>query len=232
MSPVSPSSEDDQHEETKEQRNNAPKKERKKLLVPTDFQGDSFEESSEGEPSPKLQSKNTSGDNKVEMESPMDEEDFIRKQIIEMSADEDASPSDEENLARRSCMNTNDLIVTLPENACTLKRCNLPFTCSLSKYHNNTKVAGNIAEVMPSVYLKCETSQMVNVLHLYSAFIDLMATKGLYINPFTHTFIQRRRCQPCKAPSSSSGESGVRCLAHGHLDTWPGIDTIDQLYQT
>jgi len=101
MSPVSPSSEDDQHEETKEQRNNAPKKERKKLLVPTDFQGDSFEESSEGEASPKLQSKNTSGDNKVEMESPMDEEDFIRKQIIEMSADEDASPSDEENLARR-----------------------------------------------------------------------------------------------------------------------------------
>jgi len=68
----------------------------------------------------------------------------------------------EENLARRSCMNTNDLIVTLPENACTLKRCNLPFTCSLSKYHNSTKVTGNIAEVMPSVYLKCETSQMVN----------------------------------------------------------------------
>ncbi|XP_056113497.1 protein piccolo isoform X5 [Rhinichthys klamathensis goyatoka] len=101
MSPVSPSSEDDQHEETKEQRNDAPKKERKKLLVPTDIQGDSFEESSEGEPSPKLQGKNTSGDKEVEMESPMDEEDFIRKQIIEMSADEDASPSDEESLTRR-----------------------------------------------------------------------------------------------------------------------------------
>ncbi|CAM4564294.1 unnamed protein product [Leuciscus chuanchicus] len=101
MSPVSPSSEDDQHEETKEKSNNAPKKERKKLLVPTDIQGDSFEESSEGEPSPKLQSKNTFEDKEVEMESPMDEEDFIRKQIIEMSADEDASPSDEENLAKR-----------------------------------------------------------------------------------------------------------------------------------
>ncbi|XP_067284157.1 protein piccolo isoform X5 [Pseudorasbora parva] len=101
MSPMSPSSEDDQHEETKEQRNDAPKKERKKLLVPTDIQGDSFEESSEGEPSPKLQSKNNFGNKEVEMESPVDEEDFIRKQIIEMSADEDASPTDEENLARR-----------------------------------------------------------------------------------------------------------------------------------
>ncbi|XP_042604524.1 protein piccolo isoform X3 [Cyprinus carpio] len=97
MSPE-PSSEDDQHLEIQEQKIDAPKKERKKLLVPTDIKGDSFEDSSEGEPSPKLQRKKTVGD-KV---SPMDEEDFIRKQIIEMSADEeDASPSDEENLARR-----------------------------------------------------------------------------------------------------------------------------------
>ncbi|XP_048012956.1 protein piccolo isoform X7 [Megalobrama amblycephala] len=100
MSPE-PSSEDDQHGESEEQRNDASKKDRKKLLVPTDIQGDSFEDSSEGEPSPKLQSKKTFGDKEVEMESPMDEEDFIRKQIIEMSADEDASPSDEENLNRR-----------------------------------------------------------------------------------------------------------------------------------
>ncbi|XP_016298557.1 protein piccolo-like [Sinocyclocheilus anshuiensis] len=100
MSPE-PSSEDDQHGESQEQKIDVPKKERKKLLVPTYIQGDSFEDSSEGEPSPKLQRKKTVGDKEVEMESPMDEEDFIRKQIIEMSADEDASPSDEENIARR-----------------------------------------------------------------------------------------------------------------------------------
>ncbi|XP_059366937.1 protein piccolo-like isoform X3 [Carassius carassius] len=100
MSPE-PSSEDDQHGESQEQKIDVPKKERKKLLVPTDIQGDSFDDSSEGEPSPKLQRKKTVGDKEVEMESPMDEEDFIRKQIIEMSADEDASPSDEENIARR-----------------------------------------------------------------------------------------------------------------------------------
>ncbi|XP_016123685.1 protein piccolo isoform X3 [Sinocyclocheilus grahami] len=100
MSPE-PSSEDGQHGEIQKQKIDAPKKERKKLLVPTDIQGDSFEDSSEGEPSPKLQRKKTVGDKEVEMESPMDEEDLIRKQIIEMSADEDASPSDEENLARQ-----------------------------------------------------------------------------------------------------------------------------------
>ncbi|XP_026095806.1 protein piccolo isoform X4 [Carassius auratus] len=100
MSPE-PSSEDEQHGESQEQKIDVPKKERKKLLVPTDIQGDSFDDSSEGESSPKLQRKKTGGDKEVEMESPMDEEDFIRKQIIEMSADEDASPSDEENIARR-----------------------------------------------------------------------------------------------------------------------------------
>ncbi|XP_052410951.1 protein piccolo [Carassius gibelio] len=100
MSPE-PSSEDEQHGESQEQKIDVPKKERKKLLVPTDIQGDSFDNSSEGESSPKLQRKKTGGDKEVEMESPMDEEDFIRKQIIEMSADEDASPSDEENIARR-----------------------------------------------------------------------------------------------------------------------------------
>jgi len=39
---------------------------------------------------------------------------------------------------------------------------------------------------------------MVNGLHLYSAFIDLMATKALYIlphiHPFTHTFIHFNNC--------------------------------------
>jgi len=54
-----------------------------------------------------------------------------------------------------------------------------------------------------------------------------------HIHPFTHSFIHRRCCQPCKVPSSSSGAGGVRChththtagircLAHGHLDTWSG----------
>ncbi|XP_059361033.1 protein piccolo [Carassius carassius] len=100
MSPE-PSSEDDQYGEIQEQKINARKKERKKLLVPNDIEGDSFEDSNEEEPSPKLQRKKTVGDKEVEMESPMDEEDLIRRQIIEMSADEDASQSDEENLARR-----------------------------------------------------------------------------------------------------------------------------------
>jgi len=55
---------------------------------------------------------------------------------------------------------------------------------------------------------------------------DPMATKALYILPHIHPFIQsfiyRQRCQPIKAPSSSSGAAGVRCLAHGHLNTWSG----------
>ncbi|XP_051545001.1 protein piccolo-like [Myxocyprinus asiaticus] len=101
MSPE-PSSEDDQLGETKEQKDDVSKKEWKKLLLPTDIQGDSFEDSSEGEHSPQHQRKKTFGDKEVEMESPVSvEEDEIRKQIIEMSADEDASPSDEENLVRR-----------------------------------------------------------------------------------------------------------------------------------
>ncbi|XP_051547659.1 protein piccolo [Myxocyprinus asiaticus] len=102
--PVSPepSSEDDQLGETKEQKDDALKKEWKKLLVPTDIQGDSFEDSNEGKHSPQHQRKKTVGDKEVEMESPVSvEEEEIRKQIIEMSADEDASPSDEENLVRR-----------------------------------------------------------------------------------------------------------------------------------
>ncbi|XP_077565332.1 protein piccolo [Stigmatopora nigra] len=59
----------------------------KKLLVPLDVRGDSLDDSSES----------------FSKDSPMsgDEEDFIRKQIIEMSENEDASPSDEENLIRQ-----------------------------------------------------------------------------------------------------------------------------------
>ncbi|XP_056603794.1 protein piccolo [Triplophysa dalaica] len=96
-----PSSEEDQHE-TNDQNNDATKKERKKLLVPTDIQGDFFEDSSDGAPSPELQGNKTVGEKEVEIESPSSlDEEFIRKQIIDMSADEDASLSDEENLVRQ-----------------------------------------------------------------------------------------------------------------------------------
>jgi len=50
-----------------------------------------------------------------------------------------------------------------------------------------------------------------------------MVTKALYIFlPRIHPFIHWQGCQPYKAPSSSSGVTGVRRLAHGHLDTWSG----------
>lgn len=82
LSPDSPSSEDDR--EAPENPETAAKK---KLLVPMDVRPDSLDDSSES----------------FGKESPMsgDDEDFIRKQIIEMSENEDASPSDEENLVRR-----------------------------------------------------------------------------------------------------------------------------------
>jgi len=54
---------------------------------------------------------------------------------------------------------------------------------------------------------------MVNGLHLYGAFIDLMATKALYIFALhspTHT---PTAVSPYKAPSSSSGAAGVRKIA-------------------
>ncbi|KAJ4924532.1 hypothetical protein JOQ06_003488 [Pogonophryne albipinna] len=79
----SPSSEDDRELSDK----NAKGTTKKKLLVPMDVRADSLDESSES----------------YGKESPMsgDDEDFIRKQIIEMSENEDASPSDEENLIQR-----------------------------------------------------------------------------------------------------------------------------------
>ncbi|XP_071394312.1 protein piccolo, partial [Centroberyx affinis] len=80
LSPDSPSSEEDRELSEKKNTTGTPKK---KLLVPTDSLDDSSE--SFGKESP------VSGD----------EEDFIRKQIMEMSENEDASPSDEENLIRR-----------------------------------------------------------------------------------------------------------------------------------
>ncbi|KAM9401768.1 protein piccolo isoform 6-T6 [Salvelinus alpinus] len=82
LSPESPSTEDDP--ELSEKKDASAKK---KLLVPTDIRGDSLEDSSEslGKDSP------VSGD----------DEDLIRKQIMEMSENEDASPSDEENLIRQ-----------------------------------------------------------------------------------------------------------------------------------
>ncbi|KAI4802809.1 hypothetical protein KUCAC02_006383, partial [Chaenocephalus aceratus] len=79
----SPSSEDDRELSDK----NAKGTTKKKLLVPMDVRADSLDDSSES----------------FGKESPMsgDDEDFIRKQIIEMSENEDASPSDEENLIQR-----------------------------------------------------------------------------------------------------------------------------------
>uniref|UniRef100_A0A3P9KXU6 Protein piccolo n=1 Tax=Oryzias latipes TaxID=8090 RepID=A0A3P9KXU6_ORYLA len=84
LSPESPSSEEDTKLHEKTGVNGTAKK---KLLVPMDVRADSLDDSSEsfGKDSP------ISGD----------EEEFIRKQIIEMSENEDASPSDEENLIRR-----------------------------------------------------------------------------------------------------------------------------------
>ncbi|XP_034019322.1 protein piccolo isoform X2 [Thalassophryne amazonica] len=81
LSPDSPSSEEDRH--TCE--DNATGTKMKKLLVPTDIKGDSLDDSSES----------------FEKESPVSgDEDFIQKQIIEMSENENASPSDEEKLTR------------------------------------------------------------------------------------------------------------------------------------
>lgn len=83
LSPDSPSSEDDRELSEK----NTKVATKKKLLVPMDIRGDSLDDSSES----------------FGKESPMsgDDEEFIRKQIMEMSENEDASPSDEENLIRR-----------------------------------------------------------------------------------------------------------------------------------
>lgn len=83
LSPDSPSSEEDQELSVK----NAKAAAKKKLLVPMDIRADSLDDSSES----------------FGKESPMsgDDEDFIRKQIMEMSENEDVSPSDEENLIRR-----------------------------------------------------------------------------------------------------------------------------------
>ncbi|XP_070847668.1 protein piccolo [Chaetodon trifascialis] len=83
LSPDSPSSEDDRELSEKNTKGTT----KKKLLVPMDVRADSLDDSSES----------------FGKESPMsgDDEDFIRKQIMEMSENEDASPSDEENLVRR-----------------------------------------------------------------------------------------------------------------------------------
>uniref|UniRef100_UPI0037E966CD protein piccolo n=1 Tax=Semicossyphus pulcher TaxID=241346 RepID=UPI0037E966CD len=83
LSPDSPSSEDDRDLSEKNTKGTI----KKKLLVPMDVRADSLDESSES----------------IEKESPIsgDDEEFIRKQIMEMSENEDASPSDEENIIRR-----------------------------------------------------------------------------------------------------------------------------------
>ena len=83
LSPDSPSSEDDRELSEKNTQGTA----KRKLLVPMDIRADSLDDSSES----------------FGKESPMsgDDEDFIRKQIMDMSENEDASPSDEENLIRR-----------------------------------------------------------------------------------------------------------------------------------
>ncbi|XP_047430821.1 protein piccolo isoform X10 [Mugil cephalus] len=83
LSPDSPSSEEDRELSEKTFKGTT----KKKLLVPMDVRADSLEDSSES----------------FGKESPMsgDDEEFIRKQIIEMSENEDASPSDEENIVRQ-----------------------------------------------------------------------------------------------------------------------------------
>lgn len=83
LSPDSPSSEEDKGLSEKNESSTT----KKRLLVPMDVKADSLDDSSES----------------FEKESPIsgEDEDFIRKQIIEMSENEDASPSDEENLVRR-----------------------------------------------------------------------------------------------------------------------------------
>ncbi|XP_040008772.1 protein piccolo [Xiphias gladius] len=83
LSPNSPSSEDDRELSEKNTKGTT----KKKLLVPMDVRADSLDDSSES----------------FGKESPMsgDDEEFIRKQIMEMSENEDASPSDEENLIQR-----------------------------------------------------------------------------------------------------------------------------------
>ncbi|XP_035762698.1 protein piccolo isoform X3 [Neolamprologus brichardi] len=83
LSPDSPSSEEDR--EVSDKNGNGTTK--KKLLVPVDVKTDSLDDSSES----------------FGKESPMsgDDEEFIRKQIMEMSENEDASQSDEENLVRQ-----------------------------------------------------------------------------------------------------------------------------------
>ncbi|XP_070784964.1 protein piccolo [Enoplosus armatus] len=83
LSPDSPSSEDDRELSEKNTKGTT----KKKLLVPMDVRADSLDDSSES----------------FGKESPMsgDDEEFIRKQIMEMSENEDASPSDDENLIRR-----------------------------------------------------------------------------------------------------------------------------------
>lgn len=83
LSPDSPSSDDDRDLSEKNTKGTT----KKKVLVPMDARVDSLDDSSES----------------FGKESPMsgDDEEFIRKQIMEMSENEDASPSDEENLIRR-----------------------------------------------------------------------------------------------------------------------------------
>uniref|UniRef100_A0AAY4E8S0 Protein piccolo n=1 Tax=Denticeps clupeoides TaxID=299321 RepID=A0AAY4E8S0_9TELE len=81
-----------------------PKKERKKLMVPAELCKDSLEDSSESEPSPSLQKTEklcTKLDYEGDSPASTEEEDSIRKQIMEMSADEDTLPSDDEKMKRQ-----------------------------------------------------------------------------------------------------------------------------------
>ncbi|KAJ8374009.1 hypothetical protein SKAU_G00045890 [Synaphobranchus kaupii] len=90
------------------------RKDRKKLHILTEAapgrrqRSDSVEDSSESEPSPLLQrrrkiSTTSSSSEDYKKDSPCsgDEEEFIRKQIMGMSANEEPSPSDEDNYIRK-----------------------------------------------------------------------------------------------------------------------------------
>ena len=65
----------------------------------------------------------------------------------------------------------------------------------------------------------CTDDKMVNALHAYSALLTSGHSKRFTIlpkiHPFTHTFTQRRRSEPCRATTSSPGAVRVRVLVLG-----------------
>ena len=71
--------------------------------------------------------------------------------------------------------------------------------------------------------VQTQTREMVNGLHLYSAFIQSALQFLPLIHPFTHTFthIHTPTAIGCHARYQPARQEqlGVRCLAQGHFDT-------------